>query len=818
MDTVETEGLGIDEQALIAGMDNALRYVLGRRPDEISRKDVRRALAMTLRRPVIDIMQRTEDRQEQAATKQAFYLSIEYLLGRTLDNAIINLGLTDACRAAAQAFGYELEQLYDDETDPSLGNGGLGRLAACFLDSLATLNMPGHGYGINYEFGLFRQAIQNGLQIEMPDRWMHADSPWLIRRSDQAVPVLLYGRVDYRADHAGNKRPYWVDCRWLMGVPYDMPVVGYGGRTVNRLRLFEAKAQDDFDMAIFNAGDYVAAVQSRINFETVSKVLYPEDATEAGKELRLIQEYFLVSCALQDILRRHWKQYGTVSNLAEKTAIQLNDTHPALTVAELMRALLDVHSLNWDEAWEITQATLAYTNHTLLPEALEKWSVDLMGRVIPRHLQIIYEINHRFMQDLQGRFPNRHDLLSRTSLIEEGMPKQVRMANLAMLGSHSVNGVAKLHSELQQRTFGADYYELFPERFNNKTNGITQRRWLLKANPKLAALITDSIGKGWITDLERLRELEPLAGDKAFQQAFIAAKRSNKEKLIGLVKTRCGVEMDPDSLFDVQAKRIHEYKRQLLNALSLIDAYLRVVDDGEDVAPRSWLFAGKSAPGYYMAKLIIKLINDVAETVNTDPKVGGRLRAAFVPDYKVSLAEVLIPAANLSEQISTAGFEASGTGNMKFALNGAMTLGTLDGANIEIRDAVGAENFYLFGLTAQEVETKKREGYDPWTMYRSDPRIKRIIDTIWSGRFCRGHAGMFSPIADALTHGGDRYLCLADFEDYIAQKGQAVADYYGGSEWTRRAIMNVARIGYFSSDRTIREYAADIWKIAPQAG
>ncbi len=815
MDTAEIQGQAMDEAALIAGMEDALRYTLGRRDDEVSRADVRRAMAMTLRRRVVDGMVATDDRQTAAGGKQAFYFSIEYLLGRMLDNTITNLGLHEVCRNAAQHYGYELDQLYSDETDPSLGNGGLGRLAACFLDSLATLGLPGHGYGINYEFGLFRQVIQNGLQVEVPDRWMHADSPWLIRRSDQAIPVLLYGRVDYMDGHNGDRRPYWVDCSWLMGVPYDMPVVGYGGKTVNRLRLFEAKAQDDFDMAIFNAGDYVHAVEQRVSTETVSKVLYPEDTVEAGKELRLIQEYFLVSCAIQDILRRHLKQYETVSNLADKTAIQLNDTHPALTVAELMRVLLDIYSLTWDEAWEITQATLAYTNHTLLPEALEKWSVDLMERVIPRHLQIIYEINHRFMEDLKLRFPDRPDLLSRTSLIEEGMPKQVRMANLAMLGSHSVNGVAKLHSELQQKTFAADYFKLFPDRFNNKTNGITQRRWLLKSNPQLAALITDRIGPAWITDLERLRDLEPLADDPDFRHRFIDAKQANKTALADLVQRRCSVTIDPAVLFDVQAKRIHEYKRQLLNALSLIDAYLRIVEDGEDVQPHTWLFAGKSAPGYYMAKLIIKLINDVAERVNADPKVDGRLRAAFVPDYKVSLAEVMIPAADLSEQISTAGFEASGTGNMKFALNGAMTIGTLDGANIEIREAVGAENIYIFGLTSDEVAEMRAGAHNPWGAYHMDWRIKRIVNALWSDRFCPGHGSMYAPIADALTHGGDPYMCLADFNTYVTTKDQAVADYYDGGDWVRRAILNVARIGVFSSDRTIREYADQIWKITP---
>ena len=559
------------------------------------------------------------------------------------------------------------------------------------------------------------------------------------------------------------------------------------------------------------------AVEQRVSTETVSKVLYPEDTVEAGKELRLIQEYFLVSCAIQDILRRHLKQYETVSNLAEKAAIQLNDTHPALTVAELMRVLMDVHSLGWDEAWKITQATLAYTNHTLLPEALEKWSVDLMERVIPRHLQIIYEINHRFMEDLRLRFPDRPDLLSRTSLIEEGMPKQVRMANLAMLGSHSVNGVAKLHSELQQKTFAADYFRLFPERFNNKTNGITQRRWLLKANPQLAALITERIGPDWVTDLERLRELEALVDDPDFRRRFVEAKQAKKSALAELVQRRCSVAIDPDVLFDVQAKRIHEYKRQLLNALSLIDAYLRIVEDGEDVQPRTWLFAGKAAPGYYMAKLIIKLINDVAERVNTDPKVDGRLRAAFVPDYKVSLAEVMIPAADLSEQISTAGFEASGTGNMKFALNGAMTIGTLDGANIEIREAVGPENIYIFGLTSDQVADMRAGAHNPWSTYHMDWRIKRIVNALWSDRLCPGHGSMYAPIADALTHGGDPYMCLADFNTYVATKDRAVADYYDGGDWVRRAILNVARIGVFSSDRTIREYAGEIWKISPVA-
>jgi starch phosphorylase len=738
-------------------------------------------------------------------------------MGRSLENNLRNLGIYPQARDLLEQLGTDLDAIVSVEQDAALGNGGLGRLAACFLDSLATLGMPGFGYGINYEFGIFRQEIENGEQREKPDHWFSSESPWLIERTEEVCVVPVYGRLEHGSDGGGHYNPSWVDWRVLVGVPHDMPIVGHGGRTVNALRLFSARASDEFDVAIFNQGDYIRAVQQKMASETVSKVLYPSDSVTQGKELRLVQEYFLVACALRDILRRYLRAHDELDEFPNQVAIQLNDTHPALAVAELMRLFVDEHGLEWERAWELVRATLAYTNHTLLAEALEKWPVPLLEQVLPRHLQIIYEINRRFLETVTAKWPHDPARLERMSLIEESQPKQVRMAHLSIVGSHSVNGVAALHTELVKKTLVPDFHQLWPERFNNKTNGITQRRWLLVANPALSSLVYRMIGSGWITDLEQLRALEPFAGDPGVQQDFLSVKRENKERLAALIRDTTGVKVDPGTLFDVQIKRIHEYKRQLLNVLHIIHLYLSITEGGAELAqPRTFIFAGKAAPGYRMAKKIVQLICHVAEVVNSDPKVRGLIKVVFLPDYRVTLAEKIIPAADLSEQISTAGKEASGTGNMKLALNGALTIGTLDGANIEIREEVGEENIFIFGLTAAAVEALRRSGeYDPWTYYRQHADLHAILDSLASDRFCVGDPGLFRPLFDRLLREGDEYFHLADFHSYVAAQERAAAEFRERRTWARKAILNVARIGKFSSDRTVRQYAREIWGIEP---
>ncbi len=681
-----------------------LSYSLAKQWQQATQRDIFQAVSLAVREWIIDSMLATEERYQRADAKRLYYLSMEFLMGRSLGNNLYNLGLFDLCRNALLNMGVDLEEIRETEPDAALGNGGLGRLAACFLDSLATLDMPGYGYGLNYEFGLFRQKIDNGYQKELPDQWLRNGTPWQIERPEATCIVPVYGYIEHGTDLEGNYNPMWLGWKVLIGVPYDMPVVSYGGTTVNVLRLYAARSSDEFDMEIFNTGDYLKAVEEKMTSETISKVLYPSDAVDAGRELRLLQEYFLVACAVRDIVRCYQQQHGEFEHFADKVAIQLNDTHPALTVAELMRILVDEQSLSWERAWDMTQATLGYTNHTLLPEALEKWPVPLFERVLPRYLQVIYEINHRFLQRVAQVWPDDAGRLQRMSIIEEGPTKYVRMAHLAIVGSHSVNGVAQLHSELVKSTLVPDFYQLWPERFNNKTNGVTPRRWLLKANPLLATLISKTIGDDWITDLIALKALEPYADVRSFQDEFRQVKRANKARLAKVIFDTVRVQVDPTSLFDIQAKRIHEYKRQLLNALHIIDQYLRIVEDGRDLAvPHTYIFAGKAAPGYWAAKQIIKLVNNIGQVINHDPRVRDQLKVVFLPDYRVSLAEKLIPAADLSEQISTAGKEASGTSNMKFALNGSLTIGTLDGANIEIKEEVGEENIFIFGKTAEEI-------------------------------------------------------------------------------------------------------------------
>jgi starch phosphorylase len=794
-----------------------VRYTLAQDEQSLTAPEFLKPVGLAIRDRLVDQMLETERRFERADAKRLYYLSMEFLMGRSLGDNLVNMRLEEYCRSALQQMGVDLDDVLEAEPDAGLGNGGLGRLAACFLESLATLGMPGFGYGIDYEYGLFKQEIVHGYQREKPDRWKGPGTTFHIERPQEIVLVQLYGKVEDHTDESGQKRAAWVDTKVVVGLPHDMPVAGYGGQTVNYLRLFSARSSEDFDIEIFNRGDYIRAVEQKIQSENISRVLYPSDSVLSGKELRLIQEYFLVACSLRDIVRRYLRTHDSLDAFASKAAIQMNDTHPSLAVVELMRLLVDDHKFDWDRAWQTTRAVLGYTNHTLMPEALERWPVHLVERVLPRHMQIILEINHRFLKMMQEQYVANPDQLRRMSIIEEGHEKQVRMAQLAIAGSHAVNGVSELHTRLLKTILVPDFAQLWPERFSNKTNGVAPRRWLLKANPGLSRLLTRTLGDGWITDLDRLRELETNAVDKEFQIEFLSIKQKNKQRLADVIQRTTGVTVDSTSLFDVQVKRIHEYKRQLLHIMRIIHDYLRMVEDGaEPVVARTCIFAGKAAPGYWAAKQIIKLICSVADVVNNDPKVNGRLKIAFVPDYRVSLAEVIIPAADLSEQISTAGMEASGTGNMKLAMNGALTIGTLDGANVEIKEEVGAENIYIFGHTPEQVQQMQAEhSYHPREWYDRDPRIRRVIDAIGSNRFCEDEHGLFRWMVDSLLDQGDRYFHLADLPAYLEAGERAERDFLHAPEWARKAILNTARVGKFSSDRTVREYAADIWDIHP---
>ena len=794
-----------------------IKFSLGKALREARTKDFFWAVSLAVRDLLVDRMLKTRLRHSKVDAKRVHYLSAEFLIGRSLGNNLCNLGLSDICQDVILKLGADPREVEDSEFDAALGNGGLGRLAACFLDSLATLDLPGYGYGINYEYGLFRQEIAGGYQKEKPDSWLAYRTPWELERYGKACPVPIYGRVENYRGKDGADNPMWLDWQLIIGVPYDMPIAGYGGTTVNCLRLYSARASQEFDMEIFNDGDYFKAVEQKIGSETVSKVLYPSDAKAEGRELRLIQEYFLVACAVRDIVRRYEIAHTSFEMFPEKIAIQLNDTHPALAVAELMRILVDEKSAPWESAWDITCRTMAYTNHTLLPEALEKWPVALFERVLPRHLQIIYEINRCFLDDVAALYPEDMDRLRRTSIIEEGERKQVRMAHLATIGSHSVNGVSALHSGLVRTVLFPDFYEIWPEKFNNKTNGITPRRWLKLANPGLADLITETIGDDWIKDLDQLARLEPRADDAGFQERFRRVKLANKERLSKVIKDTTSVVVNANSLFDVQAKRIHEYKRQLLNVLHIIREYLLLAEDRKVPAvPRTFIFAGKAAPGYWVAKMIIKLINNVARVINNDPRVDGLLKVVFVPDYRVSLAEVIVPATDLSEQISTAGMEASGTGNMKFALNGALTIGTLDGANIEIREEVGEDNIFIFGLRIADVQRLDREGsYNPRDFYQLNPDVKRVLDAINKDMFSASEPGLFKWVFHNLLDHNDRYYHLADFPSYLEAQRRASETFADVAAWTRKAMLNVARMGKFSSDRSVREYAQEIWHIKP---
>lgn len=796
---------------------NHLKFTLARDTDTATRRDWWTSTCKAVHDRILERFIQTMGVHNDNNSRRVYYLSLEYLMGRLLCNNIVNAGLYETAREALQQLGHNLDDLAAEEEDMGLGNGGLGRLAACFLDSLATLELPAIGYGIRYEFGLFRQEFIDGRQVEKPDNWLRYGDPWEIIRPEYAKTVRLYGHVETRFDEKGESYAAWLDTKSFVGLPYDIPICGYGARTVNFLRLWESRSSKEFDLAIFNRGGYTEAVQHQAIDETISKVLYPNDQTESGKELRLVQQYFFVSCSLQDIIRRFRKRNGQWDNFPDKVAIQLNDTHPAIAVAEAMRIFVDEERLPWNTAWDLTQRTLSYTNHTLLPEALEKWSVPLFEKVLPRHLQIIYEINRRFLDEVvEARWPGDEDKRRELSLIEEGSVKKIRMAYLSVIGSHSTNGVAALHTDLLKTRLFRRFNELFPERFNNKTNGITPRRWLKQCNRGLSALIDETIGDGWPADLDRLRRLEHWADDAAFQEKFMSVKRANKVELAAIIHRLTGVSVSADAIFDVQIKRLHEYKRQHLNLLHILALYRRLLHEpGFQMNPRVFLFAAKAAPGYELAKTIIHAINAVAAKINNDPRVGDRLKVVFLPNYSVSLAEKIIPAADLSEQISTAGKEASGTGNMKLALNGSLTIGTLDGANVEILEEVGGDNIFIFGMTVPEVDSLWARGYNPFDYYYADEELRHAVDWVGSNYFTEDDPYVLTPLKNSLLQGGDPFLVLADFAAYREAQAKVDAAYGNPRRWARMAILNTARMGKFSSDRTIREYARDIWKLEP---
>jgi glycogen phosphorylase len=787
----------------------------GRDPERSGASDIYKALAFTMRDIMVEKWIKTQKTYYAKEKKRVYYLSLEFLIGRSLGNAIINLGMWEQVEQAIEGLGYTLEEIREQEEDAALGNGGLGRLAACFMDSIATLKIPAYGYGIRYEYGLFNQQLINGYQVESPDNWLRYGTPWEFERRLPVFCVKFYGKVTSFQDEKGCYRTKWIETEDVMAMPCDILVPGYKNDHVINMRLWAARASRELDLTHFGEGDYIGAVQHKVSSETISKVLYPPDHNYAGQELRLKQQYFFVCATFQDIMRRYKKQNKTFDTFYDEVAVQLNDTHPAIAIPELMRLLLDEEGLGWEKAWDICTKTFAYTNHTLMPEALERWSVELLGKVLPRHLQIIYEINQRFLDLVVQQYPGDIDKMRRMSIIEEGYPKMVRMAQLAIIGSHSVNGVAALHTQLLKERIFKDFNILYPDRFNSKTNGITPRRWLLKANPQLAALINSRIGEGWEIDLDKLRRLEPLADDPEFCEAFRQVKLENKKRLANYINLATSVEVSPETMFDVQVKRIHEYKRQLLNALHVIYLYQKFVTQPKlNLPPRTVIFAGKAAPSYWRAKLIIKLINSIAEVVNHDPRIGDRLRVVFLPNYNVSQAEMIIPAADLSEQISTAGTEASGTGNMKFALNGALTIGTLDGANIEIREEVGEENIFIFGLNAEEAEFERiRNSRTPEQICRENPEVDEVMEALADGSFSLGDRNLFKPLVDSLMSPHDQYLLIRDFEAYIHCQHLVNEAFLDQQRWTRMAVLNVARMGKFSTDRTIRQYANEIWGI-----
>ncbi|MEE8271224.1 MAG: glycogen/starch/alpha-glucan phosphorylase [Alphaproteobacteria bacterium] len=807
---------GLDKDALKRSFLEGLVYSVGKDPDHATDHDWFATVALSVRDRLVDNWMDSTRGYYERDQKRVYYLSLEFLIGRLLTDSMASLGIVEACREALEEIGVDPDRVFDVEPDQALGNGGLGRLAACFLNSMATLGIAGYGYGIRYEFGMFEQRMDRGWQVEFPEDWLQFGNPWEFERPEVAYPVDYYGHVDEARDTDGERRYQWVDTQRVLAVAYDTPVVGWGGKNVNTLRLWAARPTNRFSLADFNRGDYIGAVEQRVMSENLSRVLYPNDATEMGQELRLKQEYFFTAASLQDILRRYRQHHDGFDQLPDKVAIQINDTHPAIAVPELMRQLMDHHRLDWETAWRLTSNCIAYTNHTLMPEALETWPVRLLERVLPRHMQIIYDINARFLKRAR-RTPDADDAwLAGLSLIDEHGDQRVRMGNLAFLGSFKVNGVSALHTDLMKRTVFKDLHRRFPGRITNKTNGITPRRWLHQCNRALSALITDRIGDGWPADLERIAALNEAADDADFRAAFADAKQHNKGRLADHIARTMGIDVDPLAMFDVHIKRIHEYKRQLLNLLQTVALYNAMRDQPTaDWRPRVKIFAGKAAPAYIMAKLIIKLANDIARVVNQDPAVRDLLKVVFLPNYNVTLAEKIIPAADLSEQISTAGMEASGTGNMKLALNGALTIGTLDGANVEIGERVGDDNIFIFGLTAAEAAELKAGGtFDPRAIVDADPRLKRALDMIGSGVFSPDDPGRFRPIVDSLLD-GDWFLVSADFASYVAAQDETDRAFADRDDWMRRAVLNTANVGWFSSDRTVRDYADEIWQALP---
>ncbi len=812
---VEDDRTGLDIETLKRAFLDNLFYIQGKFPAIASQNDYYMALAYTVRDRLFRRWLNTAETYSNQTARTVCYLSAEFLMGPHLGNNLINLGIYDRVKQAMEELGLSLNELLEQEEEPGLGNGGLGRLAACYLDSMATLEIPSIGYGIRYEFGIFDQDIRDGWQVEITDKWLRFGNPWEVARPEWEVEVKFGGHTETFTDEHEHLRTRWVPAKVVRGIPYDTPILGYQVNSCNTLRLWAAEATESFDFEAFNAGDYSGAVFRKMESETISKVLYPNDNMTQGKILRLEQQFFFVSCSLQDMIRIMERQNVPLDRFHEKFAIQLNDTHPSIAVAELMRLLLDEHGMGWDKAWYITTHTFSYTNHTLLPEALERWPIGLFGNLLPRHLEIIFEINKRFLDDIRIKYPDDTERLRRMSLIDESGERYVRMAHLACVGSSAVNGVAALHTELLKKDVLHDFAEMYPERFKNVTNGVTPRRFLVLSNPRLCELITNRIGDTWVKHLDQLHQLENYVNDTGFRTEFRQIKQAIKQDLANYIKHLYDLDVDPLSLFDIQSKRIHEYKRQHLNALHIITLYNRIkANPNVEITPRTFLFGGKAAPGYYMAKLIIKLINSIADVVNRDPDVRGQLKVLFMKDYNVKFAQRVYPAADLSEQISTAGKEASGTGNMKFAMNGALTIGTLDGANVEIREEVGAENFFLFGLTAEEVYAQKAAGYNPRDYYDTDPELKLVIDRLASGFFSHGDTDLFKPLIDNLLY-SDPYLLLADYRSYVDCQDQVSAAYRNQDHWTRMSILNTARMGKFSSDRSISDYCKDIWHVQP---
>ncbi len=807
---------GMDVDSLAMDIRNHMRYTLAKDSFSANDWDRYRSLVLTVLDRLHDKWIQTQQKYYANDVKRVYYISMEFLIGRQLDNALLNLGIKDEVQKALEELGFDYNELRDAEWDAGLGNGGLGRLAACFLDSMATMGLPGYGYGIRYDYGIFYQKIIDGFQVESPDMWLRYGNPWDIVRPKLTYAVDFYGDVVSRTDADGKIHFEWRNTEKVIAVAYDTPVPGYNNDVVNNLRLWKASASKSIDLHVFNQGDYVNAIRDIELQENISRVLYPNDKVFVGMELRLKQEYFLVSATLQDIIRRFKKQYGDFRQLPDKVAIQCNDTHPNLAIPELMRILVDLEGLDWDTSWDITTRTIAYTNHTILPEALEKWPVTLLRSLLPRHLQIIFEINNRFLGNVRSHFGEDVNRIRRMSIIGEGEQPMVQMASLGIVGSHKVNGVSALHTDLLKKTIFKDFHEMWPDKFVNMTNGITQRRWLNQCNPKLSALINEAIGKDWQYDLSALRALESHANKAAYRKKFASVKRANKKVLAQYIKSHYNIDLNLDSIFDIQIKRIHEYKRQLMAIFHAITLYNRIkADPNAPFQPRTIIFGGKAAPGYAMAKLHIKLINDVANVINNDPVVGDKLKVVFMANYSVTLAEKMIPAAELSEQISTAGMEASGTGNMKFALNGSLTIGTMDGANVEMSEEIGEENMFIFGLTVDKVAELRRSGYNPYDVYHSNPELKLVIDQIQNGYFNPEKADLYHAIIHALMNEGDYFLVLADFADYLRAQADVEKVYAETEKWNKMAILNVARVGKFSSDRTIADYAREIWNTKP---